>query len=223
MENERIKILEIKEEALSIPDQAKAIQVVDDETLNQANEFVNGCRSMLKRIGNLMDPIIKRDHEMHMADIADKRALEDPWLKAKNLVTPQIISYRRKLEEEKRALEEAARLEVEKKQREEEELLKKAAEAESKGEVEEADEIFEQAEAIAEAGPGDASIALKETPEPQKIRGVSTRKIWKWRLKNIKEVPRSHMILDEKKLNHEARNYREGETAEIPGIEFYWV
>ena len=222
MENEKIKIQEIKEKSLTLPDQAKEIRVVDDETLNQANEFVNGCRSMLKKIGALMDPIIKRDLEMHRADLADKRELEDPWIQAKELVIPQIISYRRKLEEAKRAAELAAQREIEEKKRKEEELLKQAAELENKGKIEEADEIMEKAEAEAEKIP-DAVQNLSKIPETQKIRGVSTRKIWKWRIKNIKEVPRSHLILDEKKLNHEARNYREGETAEIPGIDFYWV
>lgn len=222
MENEKIKIHEIQEKALTLPDQVKEIHVVDEETLSQANEFVKGCRSMIQKISGLMDPIIKRFTEGHRDTLADKRELEDPWIQAKDLVTPQIISYRRKIEEAKRAAELVAQREIEEKKRKEEELLKQAAELENKGKIEEADEIMEKAEAEAEKIP-DAVQNLSKIPEPQAIRGVSTRKIWKWRLKNIKEVPRSHLILDEKKLNHEARNYREGETAEVPGIEFYWV
>lgn len=220
MENEKIKIQEIQEKALSLPDEAKGIQVIDEESLHVANVFVETCRAMRRKICDLMDPIIKRDHEMHMADLADKRKLEDPIIKAENFVKPQIISYRRQIEELKRAAEEAARKALEEKKRKEEELLKQAAEAEEKGKVEEADDLFEQAEAESESAPA-AVQDLANIPKVQKIRGVSTRKIWKWRLKNLKLVPRDCLILDEKKLNYIARTQEE--KANVPGIEFYWI
>lgn len=220
MESEKIKIQEIQKRALSLPDLSKEIHVIDDKTLNQANEFVKGCRSMIQKIGNLMDPIIKRFTDGHRQTLAEKRELEDPWIQAKDFVTPQIISYRRKIEDEKRAAEAAVQRELEEKKRKEEELFNQAVEAEKKGEVEEADELLEKAEVEAE---NMEAITQRQPkiPEPQKIRGISTRKIWSWRLIDILEVPKSCLILDEKKLNQIARTY-DGKT-QIPGIEFFWT
>jgi len=216
MEKNEIKILETQ--ALSLPEQAKQIQIVDDNSLHKGNEFIHVCRQLRKKIAVTMDPIIKRAHGVHQEALAQKRKLEGPLKQAEEIVGPRIASYKRKIEEEIRAQEEEKERKLAEEKKKKEEALEKAAALEKAGDKEKADEEFEKAEKIEEE-----EALLAEEPKFKRkapdTPGTSIRKIWKWRLKNLKEVPIEYLKLDEVKIGDAVRTAK-GEI-EIPGIEIY--
>jgi len=218
MEENEIKNLETQ--ALSLPEQAKQIQIVDDQSLHKGNEFIHACRQMRKKIADLMDPIIKRFNDGHRASLAKKRELEGPLAQAEEIVGPQIASYKRKKEEEIRIQEEEKARKIEEERKKKEEAFEKAAALERAGDNEKAAEEFEKAEKIEEE---ESLLALepKFKPKAPETKGTSIRENWKFRVKNLKEVPREWLKLDEVKVGAAVRTSK-GEV-EIPGIETYSV
>lgn len=73
------------------------------------------------------------------------------------------------------------------------------------------------------------NVAKLEKTEPTVSQTVRTnaatlaqKKVWAWRITDEDKVPRSWMMIDEKKLNQELRNIAKSGTAlQIPGIEFF--
>lgn len=218
MEQSNKGIEGLRIEALSIPERAGEIKVEDQISLDSALEILKVCKLMRRKIDDLMDPIIKRDNDMHKADLEQKRALKAPILTAEDIVKPQVASYRRKLEDARWEAEEKARRAIEAKKKEEEELLKKALKAEEKGEVEEAEDLLEEAVAKVEEAPQEVTD-LKSVPKAPDPKGTTLRKVWKYRITDPEKVPREFMILDEKKIGFFARTYKG--SKEIPGIEIY--
>lgn len=217
-EKREIKALETK--ALTMPERAKAIQVIDDETLHLANEFMHGCRQLEKKIDDKMDPLIKKSNELHRDTLATKREMKDPITQAKNMVDPKIISYKHKVEEEIRVQEEEKARKIEEERKKKEEALEKAAALEKAGDQEQAEKELEKAEELEEK---ETMLSLEpkfKTKAPE-TKGTTTMRYWKFRVKNLKLVPRELFKLDEVKVGHIARTQKE--KAEVPGIEFYYT
>ena len=56
-------------------------------------------------------------------------------------------------------------------------------------------------------------------PAAPKIKGISYRVVWGYRITNIKRVPRQYLIENDKMLKGLAQSA--GSTLKIPGVEFY--
>ncbi len=218
MEENEIKNLETQ--ALSLPEQAKQIQIVDDQSLHKGNEFIHACRQMRKKIADLMDPIIKRFNDGHRASLAKKRELEGPLAQAEEIVGPLISTYKRKIEEEIRAREEEKAEEIEEERKKKEEAFEKAVVAEKAGDEEKAAEELEKAEESEEKEEL-LSLEPKFKPTMPETKGTSVTQRWKFRVKNLKEVPREWLKLDEVKVGAAVRTSKG--KIEIPGIETYSV
>jgi len=54
-----------------------------------------------------------------------------------------------------------------------------------------------------------------------KAAGISSRKIWKFRIVDKTKVPAEFMIVNEAAISGFCRSFKDTATAEIPGIEFY--
>lgn len=59
-------------------------------------------------------------------------------------------------------------------------------------------------------------VKVAEVP---KVKGISTRKVWKARVADAAQVPREYLLVDEQKLGALARA-TEG-SVQVPGVEFY--
>ncbi|MCK4760491.1 MAG: hypothetical protein KAT69_10610, partial [Candidatus Aminicenantes bacterium] len=210
----------LETEALTLPEKAKQIQIVDDETLHKANEFIHTCRQMEKKIDETMDPIIKKAHDLHCESLNQKKKLKSPLVQAREMVSPQIVSYKRKIEEEIRAREEEKARKIEEEKKKKEEALEKAAALEKAGDQEKAEKELEKAEKIEE---DETLLALepKFKEKAPETKGTSIKKIWKYRVKNLKLVPHPWLKLDEAKVGTAVRS-SQGQV-EIPGIETYSV
>jgi len=217
---EENKIQQLETQALTLPEQAKKIQINDDQSLHQANEFIHICRQLRNKIADTMNPIIKRAYGVHQESLAQKRKLEEPLKQAEKIVGPLISTYKRKKEEEIRIREEEKARKIEEERKKKEEALEKAATLEKAGDQEKAEEEFEKAEKIEEE---ESLLALepKFKPTAPETKGTSIRENWRFRVKNLKEVPREWLKLDEVKVGAAVRTSKG--KIEIPGIETYSV
>lgn len=218
MEENKIKALEI--EGVALAERAKEIQVVDDKSLHLANEFIHACRQMRKRIGETMDPIIKKAHGLWKHVLGEKQNLERAPKNGEETVGPKIASYKRKVEEEAQAIEEERQRKIEEEARKKEEALLKALEAEKVGDTEKAEEELKKAGESEEEETKLAELPKVEAKIPE-TPGTSIRQVWKFRLKNLKEVPREWLKLDDVKIGNAVRMAKG--KIEIPGIEVYSV
>jgi len=215
-----IEIRDLQSQALTMPDRAKQIQIIDEESLHKANEFMHGCRQLEKKIDETMDPLIKKANELHRDTLATKREMKDPVTQARETVDPKIIGYKHKIEEEIRAREEERQRKIDEENRKKEEALRKAAELEEAGEEKKAAEEFEKAEKIEEEETKLAEEPKVEVKIPE-TKGTTTVRYYKFRLKDLSKVPRKYLKLDEVKVGADVRGSKG--KVEIPGIENYYI
>lgn len=109
---------------------------------------------------------------------------------------------RQRAENERKALE-AAR-------KEQERLAKLAAKAEARGDEKKAEQFQDRA----------SGVVPEYVPEVStKVRGISSREVWKYEVTDLSLVPREYLIVDTVKLGDVARAMKE--TANIPGVRVY--
>lgn len=83
---------ELETRALSFPEQAKQLQIVDQKSLDYASNFLISIKGMRKEIDETFDPGIKKAYEAHKAAVALKKKFETPLAEAEATVKPMIAS-----------------------------------------------------------------------------------------------------------------------------------
>lgn len=182
-------VAEVEQKALSVPEKARSIEIKDNESYIRAGELLKAIKDIRKEIDETFDPIVKKAHEAHKEAVSQKKKAEAPLVEAEGIIKPKIASYQD--EQERIRLEEERRLQEEAQKQLEEAQLDEAVELERSGQVEEAQAVLQepiQAPTI---------VLPKTTP---KVEGVSSRKVWRYRVKNPLHVKREYLILDEKKI-----------------------
>lgn len=218
MENNK-QITLIREQSFSLPDEANHIVILNDKSLREANNFYQGCKVIIENIHRHMDPIKDSNYTAWKESINLINKLEENPLKAMKTVKPKMIAYKLQVQEEIKKKEEEARLKIEAEKKKAEDLLEKAAEQETAGEAEKADETFEEAEAQEEKF-NESTLRLKEIPKAPETKGLTMRRIPKWKLINKSLVPAEYLALDTVKIGAVVRAAK-GDI-EIPGIEVYF-
>ena len=218
MENNK-QIQLIQEESFSLPDEANLLIINDDESLQAANGFYQHCKKVIEKIHDHMDPIRKATHKAWKESIAQIDKLEELPLKAMKMIKPKMIAYKEKVQKEIRKKEEEAQAKIDAEKKKAEELLEKAADQEKAGDKEEADETFEEAETMEEKAK-ESTMKMREIPEAPKTKGMTMRKIPKYRVINLADVSREWLKLDDVKVGTAVRTSKG--TVKIPGIEVYF-
>lgn len=198
----------VSKKALSIPEQARAIKIVDAETYSQAGEVLITIKGLRKEIGAAFDPIIKKAHEAHKEAKAQKDKAEAPLIEAENILKPAISAYDREQERIRREEEERQR-EIARKA-EEERKLREAEQAEKEGRTEEAQAIIEEPVYVPPV------VLEKTTP---KVSGISKQTIWKFRIVDQNKIPREYMMPDQVKIGGVVRATKG--SIQISGVEIY--
>lgn len=198
---------EIQEKALALPEQAKVLKVVDNDTLVKADNFLVDIKAFAKEIKAYYRPDIDNAKELHKSLLAKMNTVLVPLVEAEGLLKPQIASYA--AEQERKRREEEVRLRREQEKAEEDRRLQEAEAAEAAGDHEEAAAIIE--EPIFTPPP----VVAPSTP---KLKS-SIRTLWRWRMKNPNLIPREYLMVDEKKINGIVNSLK-GAT-KIPGVEVY--
>jgi hypothetical protein len=206
IEMDEVKNVEAK--ALTLPDQARGVKVIDNATMEKANGLLMDIRSIRKEIQDTFKPLAEKAHAAHKAILEQQKRTEAPLIEAEGILKIQIRAYMDEVErlrrEEERRLQEIARKE------EEERRLAEALQAEAEGNIEEAKAILEE--------PAYIPIPTVKADIP-KVDNRLFRKVWKFRVLDIRKVPIQYLKVDEIKVGQIVRAMK-GET-NIPGIQVY--
>lgn len=165
-ENQIVGAQEIEQRALSVPEQARTLKIIDDLTYQRGVQIRNIIKDIRKQINATFDPIIAKANATHKEACAQKKKVEAPLVEGENIINPALAAYDTEIERKRMA--EQRRLEEEAKKRAEDEQIAAAEHAEKQG-----DKVA--AEAIISAPVEVAPIIQPVAPRPD---GISYREYW---------------------------------------------
>ena len=175
---------EVEQRALTLPEKATHIQIMDAETFKEAAEFTLTLRAVKKEIDNTFDPIVKKAHEAHKEAVAQKKKVMEPVEQAQKIIDRKIGDFHAEQERIRKAEEDRLRKEAEEQARKEEEerRLEEAARLEQEGDSAMADAILE-----APILPQPVVVPKVATQAP-KVEGLSVSKIYKGEVVNLAQL-----------------------------------
>lgn len=199
-------VIEVK--TMAIPDQARGIIVVNNESMERANTLLLDIRALRKEVEATFKPLAQKAFEAHKAIKAQWDKAEAPLKEGETILKSSIRNYMDEVErirrEEERRLQEIAR------KQEEERRLAEALLAEAEGNIEEAQAILDE--------PDFVPMPTVKADIP-KVDNRLFRKVWKFRIVDEGQIPRQYMTPDMVKIGGVVRAMK-GVT-NIPGIQVY--
>ena len=215
---------DLEKKALVVVEQAKAITVKDNDSLQKANEMLTGIKALRKEIVNTFKPI-KQAIDNSKKEVLEKERKHDaPLAEAQDWLSAQMSNYYTEQEKIRKAEEdrlreiarkqEQERIEAERKA-DEERRIQEALNAEASGNKEEAEAILKE-EFIPEPVFTPEPIVPQSTP---KLQGTTFRENWKFRISDPMKVPRKYLKVDEVMIGQVVR--AEKGRANIPGVDIY--
>lgn len=210
-------------EALSWPDRARRVQILDALSYTGACELLKGIKALRQKIADTFDPHVKRAYESHRALVKEKADAEAPLTEAERVLKNAIRAFddeqERRRREEQRRLEEAARREEETRRLEQAAAMEREArEFGDAGLEREAHALIE--EPIA---PPPVAAVAKATP---RVSGITYRTTYSARVTDLRALiqyvarhPEHANLLTANTvaLNGLARSLKDG--LKIPGVQ----
>ena len=209
---------EVTTRALTIPEQADAVKIVDADSYVKASGLWQDIRALRAKVKESFDPIIQKAHAAHRAALDSKAKVDAPLEVAEKTVKKAMNAWDE--EQERIRQEEQRRLQEEARKREEEARLAAAIEAEQAGAKEEAEQILEEPVYVAPV------VVQKQTPKVQ--GGPVFRTVWKHQVTDlmalVKAVAAGHAPLtaiqaNDVFLGQQARSLKD--ALRIPGVKAY--
>lgn len=202
----------VKEKALSVEEQAKAVQVTNNVEYETAAEMLKSIKSAKKQVNDYWEEPIKKANEAHKALTSKRKEMTDICDAAEKILKRKMITYSQKIEAERRAAEEEAR---KKAQEEADKLIEQAAKSEEQGDTMTANVQMAQAEMVTQITP-------KIEVQKPKVAGISTRTKTVVKIIDDKQVPAYFngfciRTVDEKAI---LALHKLNPGLEIPGIKF---
>jgi len=204
-----------RQDALAAPKYALTLKVNDQPTLDKANGFLRGVKSLTAKISETFDPQISKAHELHKSLLIEKKKFTSPLEEAERIIKRTIAAYldeedrkRRDAEAERARVEAAARAEAEK-------SLKAIEKAEEKGDLAKAEAIAQDA-ANKMAERIDAAPVIPDAP---KAAGLALTVTWRFSIQDPTAVPREFLSPDEKKIGLYVKALKS--DAKIPGVKVW--
>ena len=201
-----IKQLEIK--VLTIPEKARAIKVIDNETYALACDALLEIKGLRKQIDASFDPIIELQNKAHKEAIAQKKKVALPLTTSEGILKPEISAW--DTEQERLRREKERKLNDIKRKKEEDARLEQAAALEKAGDTATANEVLDAPVTI---------MPVEVAKTVPKVEGVSFSVRWRYRVNFPYQVPREFLKLDEVKIGQYVRMKKA--SGKIPGIEIY--
>lgn len=237
-----LEVQQLETRALTLPEQARAIIITDQQSFEVAGQKMLDVAALRKEIVAYHKPLKEKAHETHRAICQAEAGMLEPVERAEKILKSGIAAWvteQRRLEEEARraealrAQQEAERqrvlavIEAQKAQaKADEERLKLALQAEKAGaSAENITAILEQPAIITQE---EVAAILQDpiviTPRPiqptyQAVKGISTRDNWKFEITNAALIPREYLVPDTQKIGGVVRAMKS--SANIPGIRVY--
>lgn len=187
---------------------AQELMINSPGSYTDAGTFLRLIKTRRAKIADTFNEPINAAHRAHKAMLAAKQEHDKPAADAERIVKNKMGAYQAE-EERKRRVEENRLREIARKE-EEDRRLAEAAWLEAQGRKEQAEQV------ISAPVPTPTVVVPSQVP---KAEGISTRKVWKYRIVDAALIPREYLIPDEKKIGAHARSMCK--AAHIPGIEFY--
>jgi len=206
--NEKQFAIEVKytiERQSEISESAKQLQIVNQETYLLAGNMLMSIKKLATYFVSLYAEPKKKAADAHKTICAKEKELLVPLQQAELQVKSKISAYL-DAEEKRRIAEEEVR------RKESEKMMALSLEAQASGDSEMAQE------AAATAAIQASTVTYQRPTAP----GISSRKIWRYRVTNIEEVPRMYLIVNDSALSALTRSLKDSCIVTIPGIEFYY-
>ena len=206
----------LDEESLAIAGQGEELAVIDQASFNRAAGFLQTIKAYLRRVGEIMDPIIQQAHETHRVALGQKRKLTEPALEIQRTLNGQVVSYERAVE--RRRLEAAAETQRQVERIQDDLKLGAAVEAEKRGDP-------ARAERILAGPPPPVLVPPVEVVPPARAEGLSFRNDWSAEGVDLillaqavaeRRVPVHYLQPNQTALNQAARAMKE--ALDIPGV-----
>jgi hypothetical protein len=193
-------------------EQAQTLTIVDADDYTASGSLLQQIAEWQKQVNDFFETPVKAANTLHKWLTGQRRNALLPFEQAENLLKARRMEFRRIQDEEDRKRQEEARALA--KKQEDDEALRQAAELERMGETEAAQTIFErQVDA-----PPPPVILPSSIP---KQTGISTRKIFRYRVKDLDKVKREFMIQDDEKIGPIVKKLGRDAEGIIGGIEVY--
>ena len=183
--------------------------ITSTETYTEAGEHLKLIKAKTREFDELRKSLTKPLDESKKRIMDFFKRPVDFLSRAESSVKSAMLSWQR--EQERIRREEEQRL-AEIQRKEAEKLRKQAERAEAKGNIDKAEEL--KVKSIETQ-----TIAPVVESKVEKISGILTKKIWKFRVLDITKIPREYLIPNEKILGELARATKG--KFKIEGIEFY--
>ena len=207
MTNE-VEIEQVKSDALAIPEQAKAILVVDNASYAQAGSILVEIKGLRKKIKSVFSPMKEAAVKAHKAILEQERQADKPLIEAENIIKPALAKFDADQETIRYKKELALRAVA--KKAEEERQLAEAIALEAQGEKKEAAQVMSEPVYVPPV------VVASTVP---KLKGVSYPVTWKFRVVNVGAIPKQYLMPDMVKIGGVVRAMKSGTN--IPGIEAY--
>jgi len=201
------------EKVFLVPARVKKMQITNDEEMEAMRKALVWIADMIKEVRGAFRPIIAAANKTWKEALAKEKHYLAPLFEAKEMGAPLMADYLDEKERVRQALlREQAKIEAEAAAKAHK-LMEEAMAAEEKGDSEKAGEMMDKMEEVA------AVVESTAVAKKEKLDGVHTRTDVLWRLLDLDKVPRSYLMLDERKLNKLAKSM--GMAAQVPGVQFY--
>lgn len=212
----------VTERAMTWPERARAIQIVDERTYIDAAETLKGIKALRSEVDAAFDPIVKAAFDSHRTAVAQKRKAEAPLTEAEGIIKATLGEYAR--EQERRRLEEQRRLDAIAREEEETRRLEQAAAMEAEGHQFGDDALVQEAHALIEQ-PIIAPPAAPLARAVPKVAGISYRETYGAEVTNllllVQHVAKNPGLLplltvNQTALNAQARSLKQ--SLDLPGV-----
>ena len=199
----------IENQTTAITRRAAELTIDSAAEYADAAQFLKDCRAVVKEIDATFATLIKDAHTLHRNLIGKRDYHREPLQLAEREIKQRMGRWSSEQE----------RIRVEREQAERKRLAQEAE-----------DRRLAEAETLEATGQAEAADALIEAPPPPpppvvirtsvpKTKGISVRKVWKYRIVDFKLIPHEYLTVDEKKIGAVVRALKE--NAKIAGVEVY--
>jgi len=181
---------------------ANELQVTDDETNRIAGELLKDIKTRQKQVKDLWLEPKQEAKKAHSTICQKEKDMLEPLARAESIIKASISQYHLKLERERRELQAAKEAELRR-------IEQEAQAALETGDV----------EAMTEVAIKQAEVANISEVKAGKVSGVSVKKVWKFEITDVSQVPREYMVVNEKAIGQVVK--ATNGAISIPGVRAY--
>jgi hypothetical protein len=233
MTTEVVSTLERESQAMAV--QVQAMAITDADTYAAAGEWLRTVAAYLKKVNEVMGPIVQAAHRAHQVAVQQRDALLRPAEGAKRILGERMAAW--ETEQRRRAQEAAAaarreqeRLEAEARaaalaaearlrKEAEDQRLAEAAQLEQRGDAVGASKLLEAPVPVPVVTPAPVFAPAPPVPVAPKVEGVSYRDDYDFEIFDPGQIPREYLVPDEKKIRAVVKAMRA--SALIPGVRVF--